>query len=61
MSEKLEQLGIKDSERTPCEIWTRVMGYHRPISSFNIGKQGEVAKRKYFSEKKCRDELNRKL
>ena len=61
MSEKLEQLGIKDSERTPCEIWTRVMGYHRPISSFNIGKQGEVAARKYFSEKKCRDELNRKL
>lgn len=46
MSEKLEQLGIKDSERTPCEIWTRVMGYHRPISSFNIGKQGEVAERK---------------
>ena len=58
MSEKLEQLGIKDSERTPCEIWTRVMGYHRPISSFNIGKQGEVAERKYFSEKKsCFDNL----
>ena len=61
MSDKLDQLGIKDSERTPCEIWTRVMGYHRPISSFNIGKQGEVAERKYFLEKKCRDELNRKL
>lgn len=61
MSDKLDQLGIKDSEQTPCEIWTRVMGYHRPISSFNIGKQGEVAERKYFSEKKCRDELNRKL
>ena len=40
-------------ERTRCEIWTRVMGYHRPISSFNIGKQGEVAERKYFDEKKC--------
>lgn len=61
MSEKLEQLGIKDSERTPCEIWTRVMGYHRPISSFNIGKQGEVAERKYFSKKKCQKELNRKV
>lgn len=69
MSEKLEQLGIKDSERTPCEIWTRVMGYHRPISSFNIGKQGEVAERKYFSEKNvetnltvnCRERLSRKF
>lgn len=52
MMETPEQFGIKDSERTRCEIWTRVMGYHRPISSFNIGKQGEAAERRYFSEKK---------
>lgn len=57
MTDKPEQFGIKDSERTRCEIWTRVMGYHRPISSFNIGKQGEVAERKYFSEKKCHREF----
>ncbi len=44
----LEQFKIKDEERTKCEVWTRVMGYHRPISSFNIGKKGEVAERKYF-------------
>lgn len=30
-----------------------VMGYHRPVSSYNIGKQGEFAERKYFDEKKC--------
>ena len=53
MENELQKYGIKTSERTPCEIWTRVMGYHRPISSF-IGKQGEVAERKYFDEKKCR-------
>lgn len=57
MMETPEQFGIKDSERTRCEIWTRVMGYHRPISSFNIGKQGEEAERKYFSEKKCHSEF----
>ena len=28
-------------ERQPCEVWTRVMGYHRPVDSFNTGKQGE--------------------
>ncbi|WP_289170534.1 anaerobic ribonucleoside-triphosphate reductase [uncultured Parasutterella sp.] len=44
---------LKDEERTKCEIWTRVMGYHRPTSSFNIGKQGEFAERKYFVESKC--------
>ena len=32
---------LTDAERQPCEVWTRVMGCHRPVSSFNIGKQGE--------------------
>lgn len=44
---------LKDEERQPCEIWTRVMGYHRPTSSFNRGKQGEFAERQYFLEKKA--------
>ncbi|GAB0104678.1 ribonucleoside triphosphate reductase [Nocardia sp. JMUB6875] len=33
-----------------CEVWTRVMGYHRPVSSFNIGKRGEHAERVPFLE-----------
>ncbi|MET0268132.1 MAG: ribonucleoside triphosphate reductase [Duganella sp.] len=40
-------------ERQPCEIWTRVMGYHRPVSSFNTGKQGEFHERKFFRETPC--------
>ncbi|HRL22838.1 anaerobic ribonucleoside-triphosphate reductase [Alcaligenes sp. SDU_A2] len=43
-------LVLTDAERQPCEIWTRVMGYHRPMSSFNIGKQGEFHERRYFTE-----------
>ncbi len=27
-----------NSKRTRCEVWTRVMGYHRPVSHFNTGK-----------------------
>ncbi len=50
---KEQEITLKDEERTKCEIWTRVMGYHRPTSSFNIGKQGECAERKYFVESKC--------
>lgn len=46
---------IDNAERTRCEVWTRVMGYHRPISSFNIGKQGEVSERKYFSAEKAKN------
>ena len=41
---------LKDEERQPCEIWSRVMGYHRPVSSYNIGKQGEFKQRKNFKE-----------
>ena len=33
-----------------CEVWTRVMGYHRPVSSFNIGKKGEFEERTFFTE-----------
>ena len=31
-------------------VWTRVMGYFRPIDSFNIGKKGEHAERVHFRE-----------
>jgi len=41
---------LDDAERQPCEIWTRVMGYHRPVSSFNIGKRGEFEERRFFRE-----------
>ena len=41
---------LSDDERQPCEVWTRVMGYHRPVSSFNIGKQGEHQERQFFAE-----------
>lgn len=44
---------LKDEERTRCEVWTRVMGYHRPVSAFNRGKQSEHAERLLFSEAPC--------
>jgi anaerobic ribonucleoside-triphosphate reductase len=48
-----ETAALADSERQPCEVWTRVMGYFRPLSSFNRGKQGEYHERKCFLESKC--------
>lgn len=35
-------------ERT--KVWTRVMGYFRPVDSFNKGKKGEHRERKHFTE-----------
>ena len=48
-----ECLQLRDDERQPCEVWTRVMGYHRPVSSFNVGKQGEHHERQFFVEQRC--------
>jgi hypothetical protein len=44
---------LRDDERQRCEVWTRVMGYHRPVASFNVGKQGEFQERTYFVESRC--------
>jgi hypothetical protein len=41
---------LDDRDRQPCEVWTRVMGYHRPAASFNTGKKGEYEERTYFRE-----------
>ena len=39
---------LDDSERQPCEVWSRCMGYHRPISYWNAGKQSEHRERVFF-------------
>lgn len=50
MTETKSQALLKDSERQRCEVWTRVMGYHRPVSEFNPGKQSEHGERRHFAE-----------
>ncbi|MBA8816389.1 ribonucleoside-triphosphate reductase [Microbacterium halimionae] len=40
-----------------CEVWTRVMGYFRPIASFNVGKQGEAEERVYFAAERAKEHL----
>ncbi|MDD9912076.1 MAG: ribonucleoside triphosphate reductase [Alphaproteobacteria bacterium] len=35
---------------TSTKVWTRVMGYFRPVDSFNIGKKGEHRQRTHFTE-----------
>ena len=39
--------------RIKCLVYTRVMGYHRPVESFNIGKKGEHKQRVHFKENPC--------
>lgn len=53
-AESQTRIVLRDEERQRCEVWTRVMGYHRPYSSFNTGKKGEFRERTYFDEQRCR-------
>ena len=48
-----EDVVLKDEERQPCEVWTRVM-------EFNVGKKSEFYSRKCFCESKaiCMDALD---
>ena len=47
---KKQSIELKNEERTRCEVWTRVMGYHRPVTSFNPGKRSEHQERQFFNE-----------
>ena len=38
------------TQRTPCETFSRSMGYIRPVRNFNIGKYAEFCERKTFTE-----------
>ena len=49
---RYEKLKAMQSKRQKCIVYTRVMGYHRPVESFNVGKTGEHNERLKFEEKK---------
>lgn len=42
-----------NNKRTPCEIFSRSMGFIRPVSNFNVGKYSEFNERKTFKESNC--------
>ena len=55
--------GYLNGEQPECptcgkktNVWTRVMGYFRPVSSFNLGKKGEHMERKHFLERHAESE-----
>jgi len=51
-SDKTDILKKAEHKRTRCMVYTRVMGYHRPVESFNKGKFAEHKERVYFNTDK---------
>ena len=56
-----EILESMQAKRTKCVVYTRVMGYHRPVESFNIGKTGEHRERVKFKERRQNEANNKAL
>lgn len=40
-----------ESKRTECEVYSRVVGYMRPVKQWNLGKQQEFSDRRLFDMK----------
>ena len=45
---KICPLCIKENKKTECEVYSRVVGYLRPVNQWNKGKQQEFSDRKTF-------------
>ena len=50
IDKKIEELEKKLNavKGTPCEIFTRICGYHRTTTKWNQGKIGELKARKEY-------------
>lgn len=48
-------------KRQECEVFSRSMGYIRPVSNFNIGKRAEYEERKTFKESVIFSSINKLL
>lgn len=40
-------------KRQPCEVYSRIVGYIRPVDQWNPGKQAEFTDRKTFDINNC--------
>ena len=50
---------LKTESRQRCMIYTRVVGYCRPVNAFNVGMKSMYKDRLFFMEEKTANE-NRK-
>ena len=53
-----EKLTIADAEKryVPCEVYSRVVGYLRPVSAWNLAKKQEFKERKVFKQPEATSE-----
>ena len=43
----MDMNSAREEKRVPVETWSRVCGFFRPVSNFNLGKQEDSASAKH--------------
>ena len=44
---------MEEKKRTKCLVYSRVVGYIRPVQHWNEGKQAEYEERRVYDKSKC--------
>ncbi len=47
-ADTVENQKSKTKKRVPCEVYSRIVGYLRPVQNWNDGKRQEFQERKTF-------------
>jgi ribonucleoside-triphosphate reductase len=47
-SKKVSEERVESEVKVPCEVYSRIVGYLRPVRNWNEGKRREFADRKTF-------------
>lgn len=42
------EVNVQENRKVPCEVYSRIVGYLRPVQVWNEGKQAEFEDRKTF-------------
>lgn len=49
MADNIEEHVSEPRKRVACEVYSRIVGYLRPVQAWNEGKQQEFAERKTYA------------
>jgi ribonucleoside-triphosphate reductase len=49
-TEQIEVTADMENQRTRCEVYSRIVGYLRPVNQWNIGKKEEFQDRKTYDK-----------
>jgi hypothetical protein len=53
MADNVAKQRTEAIKRIPCEVYSRIVGYLRPVQAWNEGKQQEFLERETYSMARC--------